>query len=106
MYLWHNNALSPKATLLSGGYFLTRLLQGNVAERHGGELEGEGGAQGVQLQHHDHAPQVPLHRGHWAGLSIGKGRTDVDLIIQELLDKNAEAVFKAADYYEVQGAPD
>ena len=29
-------------------------------------------------------------------------QTYIDLNIQELLDKNAEAVFKAADYYEVQ----
>ena len=43
-----------------------------------------------QVHHKAKEEQIYIHR----------------LNIQELLDKNAEAVFKAADYYEVQWAPD
>ena len=28
MYLWHNNVLFPKATLLSGGYFFDKIITG------------------------------------------------------------------------------
>ena len=42
-------------------------LQGNAVEWHGGEHEGKGWTQGVQLPDHVHAPQVPLHWNHWTG---------------------------------------